>query len=357
MSEKKIFIFIVCAILVVFMIVSSRGLKVKSVVDGETVELNNGALVRLLGITPTAESKEQLKKFVGEKVEVIPDASQPFKVTSMENGTRYPAYLLLKKGGNINSKLLLEGVCCLNEAPPLRDSLDNFRLLALKHKREDLPEPERKVIDYEEDSIVLPPYKKQERKESAWWGDGNQNLAMLEEACDYNLPYTKTFANKLAAKAPGPYNIDQVCEIFDYCYNNWSYVNDPKDKEYLASASESIEASLTGDCDDFSILIASCVLAIGGEACINTGSNASTGGHAFTEVNISQWNQAEVLSHIKKHFPAYNISSLATRRDGNKVWLNLDWQAAHPGGKYYDCSLARDSYPYINGQWTWVKLR
>lgn len=358
MTNKNIFLIIIGIILFGFFIVSNRSLKIKSIVDGSTIELNNGAIVTLIGIEPTVESKNMLNEYKGEKIVIIPDGSQYFNPNMMKSKTRYNAYVLLKSGGHINSKLLSSGVTNLNTAPPLRDSLDSFQKIAKLNDREKHPEPTpepKPIINYEEEDFVLPPYNGTERKESHWYIDGNQNIAMLEDACDYNLPYTKSFANRLASNSAGPYNIGQVCEIFRYCFNKWRYVNDPKDVEYVARASESINASLTGDCDDFAVLIASCILAIGGDACINVGRNP-TGGHAFTEVDISQWEYNDVLRAINNYFSEYNISSLSTRRDGNKLWMNLDWQTAYPGGPYYDCSTSRDSYPFHNGHWTWEKL-
>lgn len=363
MSNKKIFLIIVGIILFGFLIVSSRGLKIKNVIDGSTIQLNNGVYVTLLGIDPTVESEQYLNELKGQKIKIIPDASQFFNVKRMEKGSRYPAYVLLKRGGSINSMILSSGKSRLNEAAPLRDSLESFRRCAAMASKSPDPTPEPtvkpRVINYENDDIILPspppPLQDGERKYSHWYTDGNLNLEMLEDACDYNLPYTKTFANKLAGRSPGNYNIGQVCEIFDYCYNKWSYVNDPADSEYVARASETIASSLTGDCDDFAVLLASCILAIGGRPCINTGYN-SGGGHAFTEVDISGFNEDDVKKEIRKRFSAYSIDNLATRRDGNHVWLNLDWQASYPGGRYYDCSLSRNAYPYENGRWEWQQI-
>ncbi len=362
MTKKNVFLIIVAIIIVAAMVVTIRGLKIKNVIDGQTIELNNGAVVTLLGVDPTVESQSYLESLKGEKVEIIPDQSQFFNIKRMSKGQRYPVYMRLKKGGSVNSQILIKGLSRLNDAPPLKDSLEAFKLAVslAQNSSNPLPEPQirPRVINYEKDSIVLPPapmIQKGERKHDHWYSDGNENLAMLEDACDFNLPYTKVFANKLAARSKGPYNFGQVCEIFDYCYNKWSYVNDPADIEYVARASESIAASLTGDCDDFAVLMASCVLAIGGRVCINTGYN-DHGGHAFTEVDISGLDEGEVLEEIQKRFNAYGVSSLATRRDGNHIWLNLDWQARYPGGEYYDCSRSHDAYPFIDGHWTWQKI-
>lgn len=357
MDLKKIIIFLFALIIVAVLIIGMRGTKIESVIDGSTVRLNNGAIVSLIGIEPSQEGESLLSSYVGEKVYILPDNSQTYDVNSMEPGTKYPAYLLLKSGGHLNRELLVSGTSELRECAPLVDSLVDFRRWYAEGKKHGVtptPAPPQ-VINYQEDDIVLPPYQASERRVSGWFVDGNENVEMLEDACDYNLPYTKKFANELAAKSPGPYNIGQVCEIFDYCYNKWRYVNDPADIEYVARASESINASLTGDCDDFAVLVASCILAVGGRPCINTGHNAR-GGHAFTEVDIARFDQNEVMNTIRKHFSAYNISSLATRRDGDHLWLNLDWQAAYPGGPYYDCSRSRDAYVFEDGSWVWKKL-
>lgn len=362
MTKKNIFLIVVVLLLFAIWLISLRGLKIKNVIDGQTVELNNGAMVTLLGVDPTVESQNYLESLKGEKVKIISDNSQYFNVKRMSRGQKYPVYMLLRKGGSVNRQILINGLSRLNEAEPLKDSLNAFRTYASKAQQSPTPIPEPtikpRVINYENDSIILPPaplIQKGERKHDHWYTDGNENLEMLEDACDFNLPYTKTFANKLAAKSPGAYSFGQICEIFDYCYNKWSYVNDPADVEYVARASESIAASLTGDCDDFAVLMASCILAIGGRPCINTGYN-DHGGHAFTEVDIAGFDEGEVLKEIRERFKAYDVSSLATRRDGNHVWLNLDWQARYPGGKYYDCSRSHDAYPYIDGRWTWEKL-
>lgn len=362
MTKKNIFLIVVAIILTSIWIVSIRGLKIKRVIDGQTVELNNGAMVTLLGVDPTVEAQNYLESLKGEKIVIVADNSQFFNVKRMSKGQRYPAYMLLKKGGSINRQILLSGFSHLNDAKPLNDSLNAFQLYASIARKSPTPMPKPtikpQVIDYENDSIILPPapiVQKNERKHSKWYVNGNDNLAMLEDACDFNLPYTKTFANMLAARSEGPYNFGQICEIFDYCYNKWRYVNDPADIEYVARASESIAASLTGDCDDFAILMASCILAIGGRPCINTGYN-DHGGHAFTEVDIAGFDQEEVLDVVRSRFNAYNVTSLATRKDGSHLWLNLDWQARYPGGEYYDCSRSHDVYPYLDGRWTWETI-
>ena len=111
------------------------------------------------------------------------------------------------------------------------------------------------------------------------------------------------------------------------------------------------------ECDDFTILMASSMLAIGGNACINTASQGESG-HAFAEVDVSRFNLEDVESIVRDYFGS-SISMpdhLYFRKDGNSVWLNLDWQTMFPGGKYWlDTNYDRwDSYTRFGwyfGKW------
>lgn len=207
--------------------------------------------------------------------------------------------------------------------------------------------------DYNNDSIKLPQFL--ERRRNIWYSDGSMNIDMLKDACDYNSPYTKMFANQLSARTPGQFSIEQVCEIFDYCYSKWRYVNDPKGQDYIARASESIANSLIGDCDDFAVLMASCVLACGGDACI-VYANGPKGCHVYAEVDVNSFRKNRDLSGIddviKKRYPSHSISQLAIRETRNNKWLNLDWQAAYPGGPFYE-AIEHKYYYIINGHWSW----
>ena len=154
-------------------------------------------------------------------------------------------------------------------------------------------------------------------------------------ACDYDNSTVRNTAVLLGGFAPGEFNLGQVCEIFDYGYNNWKYVNDPVTEEYFSKASETLKNGLNGDCDDFAILLCSMILAIGGEARINFAYDA-TSGHAFTEVNIGKTNQSEVQRYMSAR---YNNAQLWHRKDNQgNIWMNLDWQAGSPGGKYWEYS-------------------
>ena len=360
LNGKKILIFAVLIILIAVWLWPSSVLKIKSIEDGSTIVLTNGATVKLLGVSSTLEGKDELEQLKGKIIDFVSDSNAPFEKNRLDKSSVVYAYVLLPEYDYecVNATLLKQGKAALVEN--CIDSLRAFRRYAQKGGNVSptpptpTPTPE---IDYSGDEIKLPEYQMPaERKHSTWYTDGHLNLEMLNEACDYDSPYTKSFANQLAGRSEGPFNPGQICEIFDYCYKKWRYVNDPNGHEYVARASESIASYLTGDCDDFAVLMASCLLAVGADVCVNTGHNP-TGGHAFTEVDISKLNQNDVLGTIREYFSGYSIDQLHTRDANGKVWLNLDWQAAYPGGPYYDCSSSWNAYPCINGNWQWNKLR
>jgi transglutaminase-like putative cysteine protease len=151
-------------------------------------------------------------------------------------------------------------------------------------------------------------------------------------ACDYDNPTVRNNTANLVHSSSGNFNLGQVCDIFDFCYINWSYVNDPITKDYYSKASETLRNGLNGDCDDFAILLCSMILSIGGEARINFAYD-TTSGHAFTEVNIGKTNESKVQRYLKAR---YNDAQMWHRKDSEgNLWLNLDWQAEYPGGKYW----------------------
>ena len=161
-----------------------------------------------------------------------------------------------------------------------------------------------------------------------------KNKKQLIDACDYTNSIVRNEAVSIAGKDDGEYNIGQICDIFDYCYNNWKYVNDPKEKEIFEYASNTISNGLNGDCDDFAVLMCSMILSIGGEARINFAYQKDQG-HAFTEVNIGENKVDDYIS--KRYKDVYSNSGIYSRidKDGNH-WLNLDWFAKYPGGDYFE---------------------
>lgn len=153
----------------------------------------------------------------------------------------------------------------------------------------------------------------------------------LVEACDFSSDNGRQKAIQLAGKNSGSFNIGQVCDIFDYCRGKWKYVNDPQNGNLVQKASFTISNNLTGDCDDFAVVMCSMILSVGSEARINY-AYGDNGGHAFSELNIGN---TDISEYIGIRYSDAGNNGLWTRTDvaGNK-WLNLDWVAEQPGGPY-----------------------
>ncbi len=112
-------------------------------------------------------------------------------------------------------------------------------------------------------------------------------------------------------------------------------------------ASLIIESNLAGDCDDFSILIASVIESIGGKARINKVTNGDTW-HAFPEVLVGEDLEAIVRS-IHNYYRSSKGTAIKevwfTKDSNGKYWLNLDWRQDYPGGKYYNYTARQIYYP------------
>lgn len=174
------------------------------------------------------------------------------------------------------------------------------------------------------------------------------------EAMDYTNPTTRDYALSLIDREHGgKYNIAQICDIWDKIYKQWTYVNDPKGSNYYSPASRTVKLGVKGDCDDFAILVASTMMAIGGSSRIILASNTDGAGHAYAEVYLGP-DKSNVDSAAKYICQRYKCRSIAyrTSNEGGQTrhWLNLDWQAKHPGGPCYK-NDGETVAIYPNGRW------
>lgn len=165
------------------------------------------------------------------------------------------------------------------------------------------------------------------------------NKSKIIDAVEYSNPAVRNFA--LMATTKHFRNIKgykdqrlriQCFAVFKEIRNNWNYVNDPKGKEYIATAGESVQ-HLSGDCDDHAILMSAAIRAIGGTPRI-----IHTGGHLYPEMLIGTKADLETANYLIKEvlFPDesrgkeihYHID------ERGQVWLNLDYTASYPGGPF-----------------------
>ena len=126
--------------------------------------------------------------------------------------------------------------------------------------------------------------------------------------------------------------IIQCFAVFKKINSRWNYVSDPKGKDYIANATESL-IYLSGDCDDHSVLMAACVKSIGG-----TPRLIHTGGHIYPEILIGTVADIEPINYlIKKNLFVEESKGKKLHYhidERGQVWLNLDYTATYPGGPF-----------------------
>lgn len=135
----------------------------------------------------------------------------------------------------------------------------------------------------------------------------------------------------------------QCFAIFKEVNDNWNYVNDPVSRDYFARASESVKL-MAGDCDDYSILMAASIKAVGG-----TPRLIITKGHIYPELYIGNDNDVERINYLikKQLFPDEKSGEgINYHKDAQgRVWLNMDYTARYPGGKFMADTILSVLYP------------
>ncbi len=165
------------------------------------------------------------------------------------------------------------------------------------------------------------------------------NKSKIIDAVDFSNPKVRNFALMATTAHFNPTNqkgskriMIQCFAVFKEINTRWNYVNDPKGREYIAHASESLQ-HFSGDCDDHAILMAACVKAIGGTPRI-----IHTGGHLYPEILIGDKNDLEsTIYFIKEEFFAIESKNQQIHYhidERGQIWLNLDYTATYPGGKF-----------------------
>jgi hypothetical protein len=179
------------------------------------------------------------------------------------------------------------------------------------------------------------------------------NADKMIAAIDYRNPIVRNYAATIAIKHFEAYEkgtnriIVQFFSVFKEIRNRWRYVYDPMGNEYFALASETIQqlqldGKFKGDCDDYSILMAACIKAIGGEVkLVRTHvltDYGATVGHVYPEVKVGSVKNIENINYLIREvlFPLENKDEpiyYHIDKDDN-VWLNFDYNDYYPGGKY-----------------------
>jgi hypothetical protein len=165
------------------------------------------------------------------------------------------------------------------------------------------------------------------------------NKSKIINAIEYKNPKVRNFAIMATSKYFKNVNgysdyrtIIQCFAVFKEINGRWNYVSDPKDGDYIATASESLDY-FSGDCDDHSILMAAAVRAIGG-----TPRLIHTKGHIYPEILIGTMNDLETVNYLIKNIlfkkESYKKQLHYHIDERGQVWLNLDYTAKYPGGPF-----------------------
>jgi len=206
---------------------------------------------------------------------------------------------------------------------------------------------------YQDGKVVL--YGLQNNSNDKVVFTGSRTLGTDQEiinAIDYKNRLVRDFAISAANEFFGEeqqttkmkYHILVQClAVFKKINDNWNYVSDPEDEEYIAMASESVKL-LAGDCDDHSILMAAAIKAIGGRPRL-----VYTKGHIYPEILIGNKKDLEHISSLihNKLFPVESQGKTIHfhKDEQGDIWLNLDYTASYPGGKFMGNEVIEALYP------------
>lgn len=175
----------------------------------------------------------------------------------------------------------------------------------------------------------------------------------LREAIDYTNPDVRNYAASIGIRHFDDQSYlstnrkwVQFFSVFKEIYGHWKYVFDPVGEEYYSKASETLgqlqyDDNFKGDCDDYSIMMAACIKAIGGEVrLVRTivERNGTRSGHMYPEVKFGDVKDLETVVYLIKnvYFKDEAKGKSIFYYEDNKgfIWLNFDYNDAYPGGKF-----------------------
>ncbi|MDK2831898.1 MAG: hypothetical protein PWQ75_1650 [Methanolobus sp.] len=165
-----------------------------------------------------------------------------------------------------------------------------------------------------------------------------QLFTLVNEKIDPSNVQVRTMAAASAKKYPGQYNIYQICHLFDDTKENIQYISDPRGKDLWSTPGETITVG-AGDCDDYAILLASLIEAIGGTSRIYL-----TDTHAFAAAYIG--NDTETIADAIVEY--YGPVPIYYTTDEYGCWLMMD-----PTSSIYARGLPGGTAPTENG-WTFL---
>jgi transglutaminase-like putative cysteine protease len=132
----------------------------------------------------------------------------------------------------------------------------------------------------------------------------------------------------------------RLLSLFKYINGHFKYVSDSERDEYFATARETIQDGLGGDCDGHSILMVSCMKSIGARCRM-----ILTDGHLYPELYCGDEKQFELMQQaVINLFGNETIDNMYYHEQNGQYWINLDYTARYPGGPY----VSETAYAIIN---------
>jgi len=158
----------------------------------------------------------------------------------------------------------------------------------------------------------------------------------IQQKVDYKDSTVRAFAVKYSLMYFDEYypKYRQICRQFSllkYIKQNFKYVSDPSDFDYFAPPQESIEL-MAGDCDDYSILMASVLKSIGADVRIIWAPK-----HVYPELYCGDKARFEKYISAIYTFFEHEIEKkqIYYRIDKNgNYWINIDYTDFYPGSVY-----------------------
>jgi transglutaminase-like putative cysteine protease len=185
------------------------------------------------------------------------------------------------------------------------------------------------IIDVEKEPLEESP---------AYISNPRSVFSLMDSKIDPYDTGVRKMAAVSAKKYPGQYNVYQLCSLFDDTKSRIDYISDPRGRDLWSTPGETLEVG-AGDCEDYAILLASLVEAIGGTSRIYL-----TDTHAFASVYIGDAdNTALIVEAIRRYYgdlPVYYTT------DEYGSWLLMD-----PTSSVYAGGLPAGAAPVKNG-WT-----
>jgi hypothetical protein len=164
---------------------------------------------------------------------------------------------------------------------------------------------------------------------------GEKTSRLLKAKMQYKDSVVRNFSVQHSLQYFDEYNLKyhelvRYFSLFKYVNSNFKYVPDANRDEYYATPRETILNGLGGDCDDHSILMASCLMSIGATCRL-----VIIEGHMYPEIFAGDKKDFEVMQQaVIQFFGDQKIDRIYYHENNGQYWVNLDYTARHPGGPY-----------------------